>query len=87
MNFLYELRRKINSKIWKPVYCVLRNNNGYKRDAIHGYNKILSIFGKVYVKEIGTSFVWCITHPESGFYVFDMKDVFYNLEDAKKHCN
>lgn len=73
---------KIMKLISKKVYIVHRKEDGYEYTYIFGYDKIFSLFGKVYVKT-SPSLFYSITH--GGIRCFNKKDCFKTVTEAKAY--
>ena len=66
----------------KTVYVVHRESDGYEYSYIFGYEKLFSLFGKVYVKT-NVSLLYALTHFGHILH-FDMKDCFDTVAEAKR---
>lgn len=66
----------------KTVYVVHRGNDWYDYPYIFGYEKLFSLFGKVYVKT-NRSLIYALTHYGNILH-FDSKDCFNTVAEAKK---
>lgn len=67
--------------ISKKVFIVHRKEEGYEYTHIFGYDKLFTLFGKVYVKT-SPSLIYSLTHFGSVV-CFDKKNCFNTITEAK----